>query len=176
MFFDPLDSAYQKGLKKHQQLCWESGKLVWGWVVSRGEQREKSLVNLLSHCRTTAWMYSWGCIYFLYLKKTVCSEQTPAGVDDCGYVRKMRWKQLRLQWLSSFRFSCMLSSGKGRYARDVSLVYGWPLVCYFWYPIFGAGCVSWFIDYNNIWEQIKCKRPVHEMNVKVLPFALQTSF
>lgn len=72
---------------------------------------------MLSHCSSEQLGVN---SFFLFPTK----EQPLAEEDDCGYAREIRWKELWLQCSSSFRFSCRLSSVKGRCAREVSLLYG----------------------------------------------------
>lgn len=75
-------------------------KLVWGSVVSqqRGVEGWESIqlaFPLQNHCSNLQlglylWVFMWKNLF------AQTSGQTPAEVDDYGYVREMRWKQL---WL-----------------------------------------------------------------------------
>lgn len=150
IIFFPLESIYQKSPTKNQRLCRGSGKLRCGDWAAKEQGGVRVCYPMLEW---TAW------VPFPF---------SPAEEDDCVNARGMRWKQLWSQCSSSFRFSWMLSSVQGRRARDVSVLYGWPLgcyfaiVCYFWHPIFGLCTIIY-----RLWEQIKYKRHVHKMdNVK----------
>lgn len=144
LFFSPL---WCQLIRRASQSASDSAQRMANWCGAGGQQRRaegQESVKLGFRLHNYCLNVLPGLYFFSLCEETLfrqTSEQTPAEVDDHAYVREMRGKQLWWQWLSGFRFSCVLSSVKGRYARDISLVYGWPLGCYFWHPIVGAGCV-----------------------------------